>query len=126
MGKIHKALKPGGYFAFDVSTRINREKNGLKNGWYATSSGFWKRGPHLVLENGFDYPDENIYLDQYLVIEEYGKVSVYRNWFHDYSLKEIEEVLNNSGFSIQETWSDLTGTPYQGDNDWIGIVARNK
>lgn len=124
--KVHKALKPDGYFAFDVTTRIHREKNGLKNRWYAAESGFWKPGPHLVLETGFDYPEENIYLDQYLVIEESGKLSVYRNWFHDYSLEEIVEVLNNHGFSVKKTWSNLTGTQYQENSEWIGIIAKKK
>lgn len=121
--KIYNALKPDGYFIFDVTTRFHREKSGLKNRWYAADSGFWKPEPHLVLENGFDYPEESIYLDQYLVIEESGKVSVYRNWFHDYSLKAIIEVLGKHGFAVSTAWSDLTGKPYQEKSEWIGIVA---
>lgn len=126
MRKIHKSLKINGYFAFDVTTRSNREKNGLKNGWYAADCGFWKPGPHLVLENGFDYSEKNIYLDQYIVIEESGKVSIYRNWFHDYSLEEISGVLISNGFSVQDTWSDLTGEPYKNNSEWIGIIAKRK
>lgn len=126
MKKIHQALKPDGYFAFDVSTRSNREKNGLKNGWYAADSGFWKPGPHLVLENGFDYPEKRVYLDQYLVIEESGKVSVYRNWFHDYSLEAITEVLASCGFCVEEKWNGLTGEPYNENSEWIGLLAKKK
>ncbi|MTI57808.1 class I SAM-dependent methyltransferase [Geosporobacter ferrireducens] len=124
--KIHKALKPDGYFALDVSTKIHRKKNGLKNRWYAAENGFWKPEPHLVLENGFDYPEENLYLDQYLVIEKCGKISVYRNWFHDYSLGEIREVLEAGSFSVQSAWSDLTGKPYKENSEWIGIVAKKE
>ena len=81
---IHRALKPSGQFVLDVSTREHRKKYGNKNNWYVAKSGFWKPGPHLVLEQGFDYPEESIWLDQYTVIEADGKVSVYRNWFQDY------------------------------------------
>ena len=55
---IYRALKPNGKFVLDVSTREHRMKHGNKNGWYAAESGFWKPGPHLVLEAGFDYPED--------------------------------------------------------------------
>ncbi|TYQ17939.1 UNVERIFIED_CONTAM: methyltransferase family protein [Acetivibrio alkalicellulosi] len=121
--KIHKALKPDGYFAFDVSTRIHRSKYGIKNRWHISDGGFWRPGLHMVLENGFDYPKENIYLDQYIVIEESGKVSVYRNWFQDYSLEVIVDVLNNCEFKLKTVLSDLTGKSYEKNSEWMGIIA---
>ena len=121
---VHRALKPGGYFVFDVTTRAHRAKYGLKNRWYVAETGFWKPGPHLVLEQGFDYPEDDTYLDQYTVIEADGKISVYRNWFLDYSLDTITPVVEARGFSVHSTWSDLTGTPYAPDSEWIGIVAQ--
>ncbi len=123
---IHRALKPNGQFVLDVSTREHRKKYGNKNNWYATESGFWKSGPHLVLEEGFDYPEQSIWLDQYTVIEADGKVSVYRNWFQDYTPETITEELSQGGFSVESLWGDLTGTPYAPDSEWIGVVARKK
>lgn len=121
---VRRALKPGGFFALDVSTRILREKYGARNNWHMVEGGFWKPGPHLVLEDGFDYPEEAIYLNQAIVIEEDGKISVYRNWFQDFSLGTIIAELAEGGFAIQSTWSDLTGTPYVEDTEWIGVIAR--
>ena len=57
---IHCALKQNGKFVLDVSTRECRRKHGSKNGWHALENGFWKPGPHLVLEEGFDYPEQSI------------------------------------------------------------------
>ena len=90
---IHRALKPNGYFVLDVTTREHRRRYGNKNGWYAAETGFWKPGPHLVLEEGFDYPEQSIWLDQYTTIEADGKVSVYRNWFQDYTPETISAEL---------------------------------
>ena len=123
---IHCALKPNGQFVLDVSTREHRKKYGNKNNWYAAESGFWKPGPHLVLEQGFDYPEESIWLDQYTVIEADGKVSVYRNWFQDYTPGTITAELEQGGFTVESLWGDLTGTPYTPDSEWIGVVARKK
>jgi SAM-dependent methyltransferase len=126
LGNIHRALRPEGRFVLDVTTREHRRKHGNKNGWYALESGFWKPGPHLVLEEGFDYPEQSIWLDQYTTIEGDGKVSVYRNWFQDYTPETITAELMQSGFSVESLWGDLTGMPYASGSEWIGLIASKK
>lgn len=123
---VSRALKPGGFFVFDVTTREHRKQSGNKNQWYVAQSGFWKPGPHMVLEEGFDYPDQAIWLDQYTVIEADGKISVYRNWFQDYEPESITAELETGGFSVKSIWSDLTGKPYETDTQWIGLVTQKK
>ena len=124
LGNVCHALKPGGHFVFDVTTRIHRQKHGNRNGWYAVESGFWKPDPHLVLEEGFDYPEQSIFLDQAIVVEENGKISVYRNWFQDYDRATIIAELEQAGFAVQSIWNDLLGTPFTNDTEWIGLVAQ--
>lgn len=123
LANVGAALQPGGCFLLDVSTPHLRQKYGLKNGWYAAAQGFWKPGPHLVLEQGFAYPAD-LFLDQYIVIEGAGKISVYRNWFQDYTPETIRAELAGGGFVVESLWSDLTGTPYTPGSEWIGVVAR--
>ncbi len=120
---VLRALKPGGRFALDVTTRHLRARAGCRHGWYVAESGFWKPGPHLVLQHGFDYPEHDIYLDQFVVIEQDGTVSVYRNWFQDYTPETITAALEQQGFAVRGFWSDLAGTPYAPGAEWIGIVA---
>jgi len=119
---IRKALKKDGKFIFDVSTRNLRKKEKNRNNWYYSFGGFWRPKDHLVLEMGFDYPEQDLWLDQYIVVDESG-ISVYRNWFHDYSLETITEVLNKNGFEVNEVWNDLTGSEYNEGGDWIAIAA---
>lgn len=121
---IHRALKPGGHFVLDVSTREHRRKHGVKNNWHSAESGFWKPGPHLVLEQGFDYPDESVWLDQYIVIEADERVTVYRNWFQDYTPEAIRAELTRGGFAVQSLWGDLAGATLVPDSEWIGVVAQ--
>lgn len=123
LAKVRTFLKPGGCFILDVTTPRLRQKYGLKNGWYAVGQGFWKPGPHLVLEQGFAYPND-LFLDQYIVIEGDGKISVYRNWFQEYTPETIRAELAAGGFEIESLWGDLTGSPYTPTSEWIGIVAR--
>ena len=100
-------------------------KNGLKNRWYASDSGFWRPGRHLVLEQGFDYPENDVWLDQHIVVDD-ERVSVYRNWYHDYTLQSIGRVLEKAGFNIVNIWNDLTGSPYKEGGDWIAVVGAKK
>ncbi len=123
LASVRTALKPGGCFILDVTTPRCRQKYGLKNGWYTARQGFWKPGLHLVLEQGFAYPDD-LFLDQNIVIEGDGKISVYRNWFQDYTPETICAELAAGGFEIESLWGDLTGISYTPDSEWIGIVAR--
>jgi hypothetical protein len=88
-----------------------------------TEQGFCYSSPHLVLTRGFDYPDDDVYLDQYSVVTEDGALRVYRTWFHDYSLDTLTPVLAAQGFTVQAAWNDLAGTPYDPATKWIGIVA---
>lgn len=124
LGNVYRALKPGGHFVLDVTTRLHRQRHGSKQGWYVADSGFWKPGPHLVLEQGFDYPEESIFLDQFIVIEADSRISLYRNWFQDYDRESITGEIEEGGFRVESLWSDLTGTPFSPESEWIGIVAR--
>jgi SAM-dependent methyltransferase len=121
---VQRALKPGGRFILDVSTRECRKQHGSRNCWRFLESGFWKPGPHLLLEDGFDYPEQLIWLDQAIVIEEDGKISVYRNWFQDYTPETITAELTAGGFTVESLWGDLTGVPYRDGSEWIGLVTR--
>ncbi len=123
---VYRALKPDGKFILDVSTRECRRQYGIKNNWHALESGFCKPGPHLLLEDGFEYPEQSIWLDQFVVIEADGKVSVYRNWFQDYTPETITEELSQGGFSVESLWRDLTGQPYTPESPWIGLITRKE
>jgi SAM-dependent methyltransferase len=122
LANVRQALKPGGRFVLDVTTPHLRRWAGAKNGWSAAQGGFWKPGPHLVLEQGFAY-DSDLFLDQYVIVEASGHTSVYRNWFQDYTPATIRAELEANGFAVHSLSGDLAGAPYTPDSDWIGVVA---
>lgn len=120
---VHKALKPGGYFILDVSTPLLRKAAGHKNAWYTSKSGFWCEGWHLVLEQGYSY-ENDVFLDQYVVIDENGQARRFHNWFQDFTPDTIREELSKGRFEVFSIWSDLAGSPYTMESEWIGIVAK--
>lgn len=125
LANVQRALKPGGYFVLDVTTPLIRQRVGLTNNWYVMpEGGFWKPTPHFVLEQGFAYADD-VYLDQSVVIEDNEVVTVYRNWFQDYTPERITAELTTHGFKMIALNADLAGTPYTDDSEWIGLVVQH-
>jgi 2-polyprenyl-3-methyl-5-hydroxy-6-metoxy-1,4-benzoquinol methylase len=123
LANVQRTLKPGGAFVFDVSTPSLTGHQGEHTEWRAVETGFWRAGPHLVLSQRFEYPDEMIYLDQYLVIEADGTLSVYRNWFQDFDIEGIVREVEAAGLVVKSVWGDLTGEPYSAGCEWIGLVV---
>ena len=122
--RIHRALKPGGAFVFDVMTPRRARRPDGETTWEVCPSGFWKPGPYLALTQFFQYPEAEADLQQTIVVEEDGRLSVYRLWDRYYSIDTITPALEARGFRVQDVWSDLTGRPYQASSESLGIVAR--
>jgi 2-polyprenyl-3-methyl-5-hydroxy-6-metoxy-1,4-benzoquinol methylase len=124
LANVHTMLTPGGLFAFDVTTPAHHDRYGPPRNWSASLGGFWKPRAHLVLDQLFDYPEDDVYLRRSVVVEEDGEVSDYRIWTHLYSKASMEPVLSRADFKLLEVWSDLAGTPYDGASEWLGFLAR--
>lgn len=122
--KVHRMLKSGGYFVFDVTQPQAHSHIASLNTWsIAPNGGFWKPDPYLVLEQGFVY-DDNITMEQYIVIEADGTQTLYRNWFQDYTQATLLPILESFGYNEVDVYGDLTGSPYREPDDWMGIVAK--
>lgn len=121
---VHAALKEGGVFALDVTTPRHHARTAALNHWEVRDAGFWRPTPHLMLARGFAYPERDLFLAQYIVVEANGAMAVYRNWFQDYTLATITAVLQGHGFRVESAWGDLAGQPYDDTTEWIGVVAR--
>lgn len=121
--RIHKALKPEGVFVFDVFTRFNWGQQSSRN-WYVSDAGFWRPCPNLVLDQTLHYEEENVFLKQYIVIENSGNTATYKIWDHYYSKETISKLMKEQGYQVQNIWSDLTGKPYEADTTSLGVAVK--
>ena len=120
--RVQKALKPGGLFIFDVTTPNHRSKNRFNKDWLISNGGFWRGSSHMVLVENFDY-EENIWLEQYTVIDE-NEVKVYRNWFHEYTKETIELVALERGFSQVQVFESLYEEGKEEKGEWLTVIAQ--
>ena len=124
LDKINNALKPGGYFVFDILTPKYYESAEDKSNWYIEAGGFWNPAAHMVLENNFYYPEESASLYQILVVSETGNIDVYRIYQTFFTLPIIKSLLEQHSFIIKNVFNDLSGTTFDENSKTMGIFAQ--
>lgn len=131
LARVRRALVPGGAFVFDASRPRLHPPTGRR--WEASSGGFWRPGPHLVLEERFVTPADDgtqVACDQYVVVDggsegdDGGRVTTYRMWFHDHTPASLVAVVEAAGLAVTEVSGSLAGDPVTDDGEWLAVVAR--
>jgi len=123
LDNVLRALRPGGQLAFDVITAESHRRHPFRTDWYFSPGGFWRPGPHFVLQRGFEY-EGGIFLHRQVVLEPGKGPVVFDMWDHTYEPNTIAEVLRARGFDDIEVFSDLSGTPYHEGTEWLGVRCR--
>lgn len=124
LAKFHRLLLPGGFVLLDVyslSTFERREE--------ATSyglnllGGFWAPVIYYGFLNTFKYDEEKVILDKYTIVGEKRTRTVY-NWMQCFSPGGLREEFEQSGFSVESTYADVAGAPFDGTSDEFAVVGK--
>lgn len=121
--KIHRVLKPGGLFIFDVFSPGQFRDFTEQKTWQQEPGGFWSAGPYLRLDASYRYDSQNTFLRQHVVVTE-KDVKGYYLWDHAFVPAELRGALQEAGFAGCDFYGDLTGVPYHPDGATIAICAR--
>lgn len=123
--KIYKALKPGGYFVFDVwSTQYKELTRDYKSWSIHPEQGFWKPYPHVELILQQYNPKTHLALKQHLILQDEAPVEAFNLWEQCYTPETVSDLLINHGFRVLRMNSDLMGNPLTVESPALGIVAQ--
>lgn len=124
--KVYRALKPGGLFIFDVFTDKNRDENDLGRSWDIKKEGFWDSKSYLSLSETFHYPEGDTYLEQTIVLNEEGKIKLYRNFNHYYTKNTITKLLDQSRFKNHRYYSNVIGKEYSEQSSTLALITEKQ
>jgi cyclopropane fatty-acyl-phospholipid synthase-like methyltransferase len=121
---IRECLEDGGAFLFDVFSLgyFNDTEEG-RTYEFSPEGGFWSASPHYIFNNTYKYPDDNLILYKHTIIEEAKGREIF-NWLQCFDLDTIKSELKDSGFSVEEYFSNIAGDACKEDSTEIAIIAR--
>ncbi len=114
---IYKALKNGGSFIFDVVNEKNIDRKIIPQSWEVQEKGFWKSTPHIVLNEGYHYPEARAWANQYIVVGENDSIDTYIFWNLYYEKKDLVPILESRGFTGIMNYENVLP---EGEDCWNG------
>jgi len=89
LDNAYRALKPGGKLIFDVFTPMQYKESHEKRSFSIyENGGFYKAEPHICLYSHLKY-GENVWLDQYLLIDVQDRVDTINVWDTTFTLESL-------------------------------------
>ena len=123
LGRIRKMLNPGGHLVLDVagmgSFAPKEECTHIED---KLMDGFWAEGDYVGIQRSFVYPQQNLSLDRYVIVEPHETWQIF-NWFQYFTAQGLQQELNAAGFSVEQMSGGLTGEPLQAEGDFIAVIA---
>jgi len=122
--KFHTFLEPGGSVFLDVYSLKAFEQR-EETAMYETNllNGFWSPNKYYGFLNTFKYEREKVVLDKYTLIEADRTRTVY-NWLQYFSPEELEREFVEGGFTVEERYSGVAGSPFDSETKEFAVVAQ--
>jgi len=124
LSKFHTFLEPGGFVLLDVYSYNAFEKREETAMYEANMlNGFWSPKMYYGFLNTFKYKSEKVVLDKYTIVEADRTRTVY-NWLQYFSPEDLKREFDESGFAIEEFFSDVAGSSYDSQTNEFAVIAK--
>jgi len=126
LGKFHKLLKPGGHVLLDVYSLASFEqREEIARYEVSLLDGFWSPDKYYGFLNTFKYEKEKVVLDKYTIVEADRLRTVY-NWLQYFDPDAITVEFAESGFKVDELYSDVAGSTFDPKAGEFAVVASKR
>ena len=118
--KVHKALKPGGLFIFDVFTEKYFSKKATKTSWELyENGGFWNAEPYIYLEATHFYENNTVAGEQIIIVTS-NEIKRYLLWDTAYTVERLIDEI--SPFKVKGVFDDVCGNGPCGESETLCFV----
>ena len=119
--KFRKLLKPGGKVFLDVfSMTAYGERSETTVFEENLMDGFWSDKSYYGFMNTFEYPEDQVYLDKYTIVQADSTWRVY-NWLKYYDVKSLTREVELAGFKVEEVFAGVAGGKYDPDEPQFAV-----
>ncbi len=120
-----KHLSPQGRVLLDVYTLNSFNAREEASSYERQQlNGFWSSNDYFGFVNTFKYDEDKVVLDKYTIIEE-KRTRVIYNWLQHFDLSSLRKEFEGNGFTIEETYADVSGKAYCSDASEMTVVLRS-
>ena len=117
-------LEPGGSVLLDVYSLTAFDQREEAVTYEANQlNGFWSPDKYYGFLNTFRYEEERVVLDKYTIVEASRTRTVY-NWLQYFSSEALEREFVEVGFTVEQLYSDVAGSPHDPECAEIAVVAK--
>ena len=120
--KIHTSLRKGGTLIFDIFTSEFYKNFKEEVKIVSENEGFWSPVPYSCITRKFTYPENSVYLEQYIVITE-EDCHCYNIWNQAFTIEKIKSELEEAGFSLTACYGDCTGAEFSSSSPTLCVYA---
>jgi cyclopropane fatty-acyl-phospholipid synthase-like methyltransferase len=122
--KFYTILEPGNYVLLDVYSLTAFEQQ-EETAMYEANllNGFWSPNKYYGFLNRFKYKREKVVLDKYTIVEATRTRTVY-NWLQYFSPEALDRELVECGFTVENLYSNVAGSPFEEKTKEFAVVAK--
>jgi cyclopropane fatty-acyl-phospholipid synthase-like methyltransferase len=124
LSKFHSLLESGGAVLLDVySLAAFDQRQETTKFEVDLLDGFWSPDRYFGFLNTFKYEKEKVVLDKFTVVEPAGVRTIY-NWLQYFSADALRQEFVDSGFAVEQLYSDVAGSPLTPGSSEFAVIAR--
>ena len=122
--KFHTILQSDGYVLLDVYS-LHAFEQGEEAAICESNllNGFWSPNDYYGFLNTFKYEREKVVAEKYTIIEANRTRTIY-NWLQYFSPEALEKEFVQCGFTIENFYSDVAGSPFDPATAEFAAVAK--
>ncbi|MFC1895903.1 methyltransferase domain-containing protein [Thermodesulfobacteriota bacterium] len=122
--RFSKILKPTGSVLLDAySLAAFHQREEAATYEANLLNGFWSPRKYYGFLNTFKYDRDKVVLDKYTIVES-DRVRTIYNWLQYFRPEDLEREFVHRGFTVEELYSDVAGTPYDPQSSEFAVVAK--
>jgi len=121
--RVHRALRPGGWFILDVMTPHSAPNHPEGTAWdWCPNGGFFSPRPYLCLTGTYGFGDVG-YGTRHVIVED-GSVRCYTLWDCFFTPDTLAAEAAPHGFTVQGVYADATGTPFAPESPSMAVILK--